>query len=64
MTMTNNKLPFEEFIKLSNKQRGIAYKYMSDSDKFKARTIEIVGESNTSDEERKKILTKYGIKGE
>ena len=40
--MSDNKLPFEEFIKLTGKQRGIAYKYMSDHDKFRAGITEII----------------------
>ena len=60
-TMSDNKLSFEEFIKLSSKQRGFAYKYMSDHDKFRARIIDVIGEDNTSMEERKAILEKYGI---
>ena len=59
--MSDNKLPFEEFVKLTSKQRGIAYKYMSDHDKFRARITEIIGEPNTTKEEREEILKKYGI---
>ena len=39
--MSVTKLPFEEFVKLASKQRGIAYKYMSDHDKYKARITDI-----------------------
>lgn len=59
--MNDNKLPFEEFIKLTGKQRGIACKYMSDHDKFRARVTEIIGEPNTTKEEREEILKKYNI---
>ena len=64
MTMSDNKLPFEEFVKLSSKQRGLAYKHMSDSDKYRARITDIIGEDKTLEEERKGILKKYGIEGE
>jgi len=62
--MSNTKLPFDKFIKLSSKQRSIAYKYLSDHDKFRARVTDIIGEPDTTEEERRAILQKYGIKEE
>jgi len=41
--MENNKLTFEEFMKLPEKEKGEAYKNLSKEDKFKARLSQPVG---------------------
>lgn len=59
-----NELSFEDFLKLTDKEKGEAYKKLSDEDKFKARLSqpmsgEVIGyEEYTEDErqENKKIL--------
>lgn len=62
--MGSATLSFEEFLTLNSKQRRIAYKYLSEKDKFKARITDIIGEPNSTDEERQAILLKYGINDE
>jgi len=37
---------------------------LSDHDKFRARVTDIIGEPDTTEEERRAILQKYGIKEE
>lgn len=53
-----NKISYEEFLKLSDKEKQLRYKDLSKQDKFKVRITsqikcEVVGKSELSDKELK-----------
>ena len=57
--MNNKNITFEEFMKLLEKEKGEAYKKLSDEDKFKARLSQpiggrTIGHVKCTDEERRK----------
>ncbi len=63
-----NKIPYEEFLKLSNKEKQLKYKDLSKQDKFKVRITpqikcEVIGKSELSDkeEQRKKHLKHFQL---
>jgi hypothetical protein len=57
--MGNDKLSFDEFLKLPDKEKGDAYKRLSDKDKFRARLSQplsgtTIDHIKYTDKERKK----------